>query len=817
VSEPAQAVRRAVFLDRDGVLNESLVRNGKPYPPDTPEELRIIPGTAAALARLKERGFLLIVVTNQPDVSRGAQSRSAVEEMHLHLRSELPLDDVFTCFHDDEDGCDCRKPKPGLVTQAAEKYGIDLGASYLIGDRWRDVDAGSQAGCKTVWIDRGYQERGPANAPHARVQSLGDAVDWIEKTESNAPPPVSPTAPARMRSVRAIAACLFLALAGIYLSMSPGTVAGYGYVGEELESGLRLMSIVTAVSKERPVPEMVWSRHGLLPVLFDLPFLKIGKVFATPDFALSFQPVLFTAALLTIVFLWLRKVCSPTTSLFLALGGAFGTLLWPYAYIGLETKQSLFILLAGYLGLARGTIHGWPRVLFFAVICGLALTMKGTGVILWPVIAYLVYVQFRDDWRQRWGQLLASTLVIVAFCWGNVFLRNLYWGPGGASSIRDWLVPSTYQIFTNAIGLFGSPAKGLFVFAPILIAMVWALPKIFRSNRDLAIYAGLTLACTAAFLSILNYTSDETWGPRYLHTTIAPLLVCIGAAWPRFQWRVHAPLAVLISAGVVVSFLGSFFYYGARGQASDDSRQNTMEWLTSDNVWNEVTFSARLFQIWWRGGVDPVPWTPTHLWVWTPPADVPAWRTIDLRKYADSQSFVLYHWNRPVAPDQQTLLRFYLLCFGCGVLLLLRVGWVYLRPVPAPLSKQTFAVGLVAAATAFMAVVWVAAPQILAPKEVTPELVATPALPKIVLDPPEVVAGRGSYTLKIAALANQGVTIRYSLNGGATEEMGMSLDANGAIHFDVAAHTRKGVYRMLAFKRPQDDLWVDSDAVLVVK
>src|ERR1700704_4805749 len=107
-------LRRAVFLDRDGVLNEAVVRDGKPYPPATPAELQIIPGTAEALLRLKEKEFLLFVVTNQPDVARGSQTREAVEEMGRRLRAELPLDDVLTCYHDDQDGCDCRKPRPGL-------------------------------------------------------------------------------------------------------------------------------------------------------------------------------------------------------------------------------------------------------------------------------------------------------------------------------------------------------------------------------------------------------------------------------------------------------------------------------------------------------------------------------------------------------------------------------------------------------------------------------------------------------------------------------------------------------------------------------
>ena len=171
--------RQAVFLDRDGVLNEAVVRDGIPHPPATPAELQILPGTAEALLRLKNHEFLLLVVTNQPDVARGSQTREAVEEIGRRLRAELPLDDIFTCYHDDADGCDCRKPRPGLVTRAAQQYGIDLSRSFLAGDRWRDIDAGASAGCRTVWIDRGYTERSPSSAPDMTVRSLPEAVDWI--------------------------------------------------------------------------------------------------------------------------------------------------------------------------------------------------------------------------------------------------------------------------------------------------------------------------------------------------------------------------------------------------------------------------------------------------------------------------------------------------------------------------------------------------------------------------------------------------------------------------------------------------------------
>jgi transaldolase len=171
--------RRAVFLDRDGVINTAMVRDGKPYPPASVTETVLVEHAAAALARLSERGFLLIVVTNQPDVRRGSMCRENVEDIHRFLATKLPIDDFFVCYHDDEDHCGCRKPQPGLLREAADKYQISLAESYLIGDRWRDIGAGAAAGCRTVFIDRGYNERGPETRPDIRVHSLSEAVDRI--------------------------------------------------------------------------------------------------------------------------------------------------------------------------------------------------------------------------------------------------------------------------------------------------------------------------------------------------------------------------------------------------------------------------------------------------------------------------------------------------------------------------------------------------------------------------------------------------------------------------------------------------------------
>ncbi len=181
--------RRAVFLDRDGVLNRAIVRDGKPYPPSSVAELEIFPEARAQLERLKLAGFLLVAVTNQPDVARGAQSRNQLDRINLALRTALPLDDLLVCCHDHADQCDCRKPRPGLLLQAAEKHGIDLPRSFMVGDRWRDVEAGANAGCATVWIDYRYRERGPAMNPSARVDSLTAAVDWITQEFCAAPSP----------------------------------------------------------------------------------------------------------------------------------------------------------------------------------------------------------------------------------------------------------------------------------------------------------------------------------------------------------------------------------------------------------------------------------------------------------------------------------------------------------------------------------------------------------------------------------------------------------------------------------------------------
>ena len=178
--------RAAVFLDRDGVLVETAVHDGIPRPATSLDELEILPGVQRACERLREAGFVLVVVTNQPDVARGTLSAEVVDEIHRELRQSLPLDDVAVCLHDDADGCDCRKPQPGMLLAAARRWDIDLPGSFLVGDRWRDVEAARRAGCRAIFVDRGYAEP-IASDPDATVRNLEEAAEWILRQASRQP------------------------------------------------------------------------------------------------------------------------------------------------------------------------------------------------------------------------------------------------------------------------------------------------------------------------------------------------------------------------------------------------------------------------------------------------------------------------------------------------------------------------------------------------------------------------------------------------------------------------------------------------------
>jgi D-glycero-D-manno-heptose 1,7-bisphosphate phosphatase len=173
---------KAVFLDRDGVINRPIVVDGKPYPPRTIPDFEILPGVDQACADLKNAGYLLVVVTNQPDVGRGILKKEIVEAIHETMMQHLPIDRVEVCYHAGAtfgEKCDCRKPQPGMLLAAAEKLAIDLTRSFMIGDRWRDIECGRNAGCQTIFVDRGYQEK-LHYQPDYRAGDLLEAAKLIQ-------------------------------------------------------------------------------------------------------------------------------------------------------------------------------------------------------------------------------------------------------------------------------------------------------------------------------------------------------------------------------------------------------------------------------------------------------------------------------------------------------------------------------------------------------------------------------------------------------------------------------------------------------------
>ena len=178
----------AVFLDRDGVLNRSVYRDGVPSPPKALDDFELLPKVRDAVNQLKNAGYLLVVVTNQPDITRGIQSASGVDAMNAVVQRELGVDAIFVCPHDDADDCQCRKPKPGMLLEAMERFDIDPDRSFMVGDRWRDVAAGRAVGCRTIQV--GSLDEGALSvAPTVRCADLAEAAEWILSQEDKSSDP----------------------------------------------------------------------------------------------------------------------------------------------------------------------------------------------------------------------------------------------------------------------------------------------------------------------------------------------------------------------------------------------------------------------------------------------------------------------------------------------------------------------------------------------------------------------------------------------------------------------------------------------------
>jgi hypothetical protein len=467
----------------------------------------------------------------------------------------------------------------------------------------------------------------------------------------------------------------FLGILLLYLAFSPFAISGMGYASEDMSACRELIA-------GTPLSRIHWPRNGAAGLVVECPFLAAAAIAgdspAWDDRLLALEPVLATAALVTLLLAWCTRLSdSRLWGLTLALIAGLCTMLWPYAYIGLETTQSLFLVAAGYLALtAQGPLR-WPRAVAFGLCAGLAVSAKSGGFMLLPAAAFLAWRLFRSDrtaGRSGASAVAAMFLCLTIFALNSVARVASWERFGGTAHLaRWWVVRDVVSPFLNAVALVGSPNKGLLVFAPVAVLGLLSLPRAYRADRGVAAFAGLTFAGLAGGVSLLAMWSDETWGPRYLHSAIGPLVLCVAASrsTTRLRVRSEAPLWACAVFGLAVSFLGSAFYYGTLGGVATETHPMTLESLQGDPVWNHVRFNAHLLSVWLRVRTrhadSPDYWRRGREWDWKDPAHYGPWNNVDLRERAVPQPLLLQIGQPSSSAKMRGLRGFCLLALIAGI------------------------------------------------------------------------------------------------------------------------------------------------------
>lgn len=480
--------------------------------------------------------------------------------------------------------------------------------------------------------------------------------------------PTVPTEHARGRLTLRIAAVLFAGIVLVQLAWAPLDPMGMGYTEDEVASSFLMIAWFSGDLAGRPASELLGrhglaTAHGVVEPLVKLPFALAGRCLAplfpaSPRFAerfLMLVPLLETAGLATLLFLWAARLAGDLRwGVTVALGAAFCTLLWPYAYTGLEPTQSLLLLIIGYLALSAETVgatngRGVGRMLGFLVLAALTVTTKRTGLLLLPAVGFLVdrYIRKRFPFTARWKAvlaLLASVLFILAVNYGNGLLRAGYYPPwSNAALLRRFVETNPVRIASSVLMLLFSGNKGLILFAPVAALALATLPALWRRHRDLATFTLLVLAAILGGFAVVGIPADETWGPRYLHGAIPLLLLSLAAVWGRERLATFHKLLLVLAllVGFAVSGLGTMFYYGRLSQAAEATRQSTLEAFWADPVWNAITMQLRLTRLWLAPKGTSTVWTPQHKWWFTPPADLPPEPSVDLAFALEPQPLLL--------------------------------------------------------------------------------------------------------------------------------------------------------------------------------
>jgi hypothetical protein len=476
----------------------------------------------------------------------------------------------------------------------------------------------------------------------------------------------------RARAGFALAAGVLL----FYFALAPWRIGDRGYNGQDIRAADDALSGFSARIHGRPAPPQTWSRHGVLGFAPHLPFILASRIVPGSDASLeeravSMEPIVETVLIVLLLFLWIERLGFHRRAIAVSLAAAFTTMLWPYAYIGLETSQSLALFAAGFLALAPSETQGRWRTPAFVTADILAVSLKSTGIFLIPAAAYLAVIYFgdatrRDGRRVRRAVAISAVIALVIFA-GNAWTRELFWGKFGGSraSVMHTLVRDPFLYIFHVVSLVSSPNKGLLFYAPLAVLGLVGIGGVFRRSRRVAIFAILTTSGLVGGFSLLKIWSDETWGPRYLHSAIAPLLLCLALSDGVLGRRVGRAVACLLAAaGLVVSLLGALFYYGWTSAAARIAGQSNLEWIQSDVVWNPIRFDLRLLRVILDGGRGKE-WVAAHYWWFFREPGSPPEAVIDLSRYAHLQG-VLF---RPECPPAARVLLVLSGLSGLGILL----------------------------------------------------------------------------------------------------------------------------------------------------
>lgn len=455
-----------------------------------------------------------------------------------------------------------------------------------------------------------------------------------------------------------IAVLLVLGVALSYWSLTPGSPGSFHQMPEKIAKTERVLSPQTEGGA--PVHQVTPDAQpsGGLGRIVRMPFVLVANLFSSSpeveDLVLAMEPVILSTLIVLLVYLWSARL---TGDRFRAVGfallAAFCTMLWPYAYIGMELQQSLFLFAAAFLALEGPWHQNLGRWLAFSLCCGLAVSLKPSSVLLLPAVGFLLLRRYQREAAHVRAKRLVTSLAIMI----TMFVFNVWTGVFSSVSggfLEESLVSDPFAWWIHVVALLSSPGKGLIVYVPLAMIAVAGIHRARELQADLVIFTVLALGGLVLGLASVIVWSDETWGPRHLHALVGPLVLILASSRrpeERLRPLTRMPLFAAALLGFCVSFLGAFFPYDALQRAAFDSGQSTLQTIQMNPTWNHVKFNARLFSA-WVASQDGTPayWKPAVTWYYERSEWALDSREVRLDRYATPHALLIRKWGEVREP-----------------------------------------------------------------------------------------------------------------------------------------------------------------------